>query len=110
MRRRDFVMLLEAAAPWPLTAHAQQAKQQRRIGVLLGLPRMIPKGRPVSVHSCKYCNSWVGSTGAIFKSSVALPTVTPTVHASPRGGRSPHWIKVKNRQHHAFDRVRESFA
>jgi hypothetical protein len=25
------------------------------------------------------------------------------------GGRSPHWIKVKNRQHHAFDRVRESF-
>jgi bifunctional non-homologous end joining protein LigD len=26
------------------------------------------------------------------------------------GGRSPHWIKVKNRQHHAFDRVRESFA
>ena len=27
-----------------------------------------------------------------------------------RGGRSPHWIKVKNRQHHAFERVRESFA
>ena len=23
-----------------------------------------------------------------------------------RGGRSPHWIKVKNRQHHAFDRVK----
>jgi bifunctional non-homologous end joining protein LigD len=23
-----------------------------------------------------------------------------------RGGRSPHWIKVKNRQHHAYDRVR----
>jgi len=22
-----------------------------------------------------------------------------------RGGRSPHWIKVKNQQHHAFDRV-----
>jgi ATP-dependent DNA ligase len=27
-----------------------------------------------------------------------------------RGGRSPHWIKVKNRQHQAFDRVKESFA
>ncbi len=27
-----------------------------------------------------------------------------------RGGRSPHWIKVKNRQHHAFDRVRKSFS
>ena len=22
-----------------------------------------------------------------------------------RGGRSPHWIKVKNRQHHGFERV-----
>jgi bifunctional non-homologous end joining protein LigD len=27
-----------------------------------------------------------------------------------RGGRSPHWIKVKNRHHHAFERVRKSFA
>jgi bifunctional non-homologous end joining protein LigD len=27
-----------------------------------------------------------------------------------RGGRSPHWIKVKNRQHHAFERVKQAFA
>jgi ATP-dependent DNA ligase len=27
-----------------------------------------------------------------------------------RGGRSPHWIKVKNRTHHAFDRIKQSFA
>jgi bifunctional non-homologous end joining protein LigD len=27
-----------------------------------------------------------------------------------RGGRSPHWIKVKNRTHQAFDRVQKSFA
>lgn len=27
-----------------------------------------------------------------------------------RGGRSKDWIKVKNRQHHAFERVKESFA
>jgi hypothetical protein len=26
-----------------------------------------------------------------------------------RGGRSKDWIKVKNRGHHAFERVRESF-
>jgi bifunctional non-homologous end joining protein LigD len=26
-----------------------------------------------------------------------------------RGGRSQYWIKVKNRQHHAFDRVKEAF-
>jgi bifunctional non-homologous end joining protein LigD len=25
-------------------------------------------------------------------------------------GRSKHWIKVKNRKHHAFDRVKESFS
>jgi bifunctional non-homologous end joining protein LigD len=25
-----------------------------------------------------------------------------------RGGRSPYWIKVKNRTHHAFDRVKLS--
>jgi hypothetical protein len=27
-----------------------------------------------------------------------------------RGGRSPHWIKVKNRAHHVFDRVKNSFS
>ena len=25
-----------------------------------------------------------------------------------QGGRSKHWIKIKNRQHHAFDRVKEA--
>jgi bifunctional non-homologous end joining protein LigD len=27
-----------------------------------------------------------------------------------RGGRSPHWLKVKNRAHHAFDRVKQAFS
>jgi ATP-dependent DNA ligase len=26
-----------------------------------------------------------------------------------RGGRSPRWIKVKNRQHQAFARVQDQF-
>jgi len=26
-----------------------------------------------------------------------------------RGGRSDRWVKVKNRQHHAFSRVRDQF-
>jgi hypothetical protein len=26
-----------------------------------------------------------------------------------RGGRSPHWIKIKNRQHPALQRVKEAF-
>ena len=36
-------------------------------------------------------------------------------HAGPKhcdrpyqSGRSKHWIKVKNRKHHAFDRVQEA--
>jgi bifunctional non-homologous end joining protein LigD len=29
---------------------------------------------------------------------------------SDRGGRSKDWIKVKNRQHHAFERVKRAFA
>jgi bifunctional non-homologous end joining protein LigD len=27
-----------------------------------------------------------------------------------RGGRSKDWIKIKNRKHQAFDRVKETFA
>ena len=27
-----------------------------------------------------------------------------------RGGRSKDWVKVKNREHHAFNRVRDAFA
>ena len=26
-----------------------------------------------------------------------------------RGGKSPHWIKVKNRTHYAFNRVADAF-
>jgi hypothetical protein len=26
-----------------------------------------------------------------------------------RAGRSPHWVKVKNRRHHAFNRVMDQF-
>src|SRR5690242_9514030 len=46
MRRRDFIWLVgSAAAAWPLTAHAQQSKPMRRIGVLMARRPDDPQGQ-----------------------------------------------------------------
>jgi putative tryptophan/tyrosine transport system substrate-binding protein len=45
MRRREFISLLCAAAPWPCAAWAQQAESLRRIGVLMNRAADDPSGQ-----------------------------------------------------------------
>jgi ATP-dependent DNA ligase len=66
------------------------------------------RGRPDGI----FINPFeIGAIGPdLFRAACNMGLVSKRSDRPYRGGRSPHWVKVKNRQHHAFDRVKESFA
>jgi ATP-dependent DNA ligase len=69
------------------------------------LDRLLP-GRPDGI----FINPFeIGAIGPdLFKAACGMGLeglVSKRSDQPYRGGRSLHWIKVKNRQHHAFDRV-----
>ena len=45
----------------------------------------------------------------LFRHACLMGLVSKHRDRSYRAGRSPHWVKVKNRQHGAFSRVRITF-
>jgi bifunctional non-homologous end joining protein LigD len=69
------------------------------------------RGRPDGIFVNPFDQSAIGPD--LFRAACDMGLeglVSKRADRPYRGGRSPHWIKVKNRQHHAFERVKLSFA
>lgn len=68
------------------------------------------KGRPDGIFVNPFEVGAIGPDLFLAACSMGLEGLVSKRSDRPyRGGRSPYWIKVKNRQHHAFGRVAESF-
>jgi bifunctional non-homologous end joining protein LigD len=79
------------------------AKRKLRLAGLL-------KGRPDGIFVNPFEVGAIGPDLFLAACSMGLEGLVSKRSDRPyRGGRSLDWVKVKNRQHHAFDRVMESF-
>jgi bifunctional non-homologous end joining protein LigD len=69
------------------------------------------RGRPDGIFINPFEQGAIGPD--LFRTACDMGLEGPVSKRSDRpyhGGRSKDWIKVKNRQHQAFERVRASFA
>jgi hypothetical protein len=71
LKRREFIMLLGAAAAWPLAGRAQQPERKRRIGVLMAHAENDAEFHDYLARSARDSRSWGGRKVATFKSILA---------------------------------------
>ena len=88
MKRRDFMILLGAAAAWPRAARAQQSDRVRRVGVLMGIADD-PEGRALAM--VRQALQALGWTKAAMASSIyrwSGATIASSKAKSPATWRS----------------------
>jgi putative ABC transport system substrate-binding protein len=77
MRRREFIAGLRSAAAWPAVARAQQGDRVRRIGVLMGATKTIPRISLASLRLRKRLRTWAGPMAATCEWTFAGTAMTP---------------------------------
>jgi bifunctional non-homologous end joining protein LigD len=91
---------------WRLTATTCATSRYR-----CARPTSIGRDRPDGIFVNPFEQGAIGPDLFLAACDMGLEGLVSKRSDRPyRGGRSKDWIKVKNRQHHAFERVKRAFA